>query len=131
MRFLERSVRFNKPNKSLCNNKRERKRLISKNLGVSEETLSGSSTCNNFPYNETFIEYEELTNLGFEKETCAVLQKENELNHERMLNYEQMATMFNKIPNEIKGHIERRIMTYLCKCQLRAITNEGIADIRI
>uniref|UniRef100_A0A0A1XLW6 Transcription factor Adf-1 n=1 Tax=Zeugodacus cucurbitae TaxID=28588 RepID=A0A0A1XLW6_ZEUCU len=131
MRFLERIVRFNKPIKGLCYNKRERKRLDSKILEASEETISGSSSYNNYPYNEAYIEYEELTNSSFGKRECAALQNEDEIIHERMLNYEQMAKLFNKIPSDLKVHVERRIMTYLCKCQLRAIASEGIADIGI
>lgn len=126
LRFLERTVCFNKPSKRLRINKLEKIRLNSKNLEGREETVSGSSS-----YNETIIEYEELTNSNIEKGACAILQNEGELNHERILNYERMAKLFNKLPNEIKGHIERRVMTYLCKCQLRAITNQGIADIGI
>ncbi|XP_011212962.1 uncharacterized protein LOC105232800 [Bactrocera dorsalis] len=131
MRFLERTVCLNNSSKRSRINKREKLRLHSKNLEASEETLSRSSPYNNYQYNETIIEYEELTNSGFEKEAFPILQNETEFNHERMLNYERMATLFNNVPNEIKDHIERRIMTYLCKCQLRAISNDGIADIEI
>ncbi|XP_053955367.1 uncharacterized protein LOC128861332 [Anastrepha ludens] len=131
LRFLEGTIRFNKPDKPFRTNKREHKCVHLKHLDADEEIMCEGVTNDSLPHNEGFVEFEELANEIFENEESAALSGPDELVQERLTNFEQMAELLNNIRNESKIEIERRIMAYLCKCQLRALVGEGITDLTI
>ncbi|XP_067643020.1 uncharacterized protein [Eurosta solidaginis] len=123
LRFLENSIRTAKP---------ERSPLISENeprgfqLNADNETTLDSSSNDSSQISKYFEDYEYVKDDKLDDKLTS-----DQLIQERASNMRQMAALLNNIPSEHKSQVERRILAYLCKCQLRAIANEDIDDLKI
>ncbi|XP_036338435.1 uncharacterized protein LOC118748178 [Rhagoletis pomonella] len=125
MHFLQRTAPFNKPSK--C----EQTYRSVEHLESAEEEMSETQSNDNLQPNESYIEFEELSNDILDNEKSVVLPDPDQMIKERLENFNQMAELLKNIPSETKIQAERRIMAYLCKCQLRALVNKGIDDLSI
>ncbi|CAD7004531.1 uncharacterized protein LOC101455613 [Ceratitis capitata] len=127
MRFLEFTNIFDKPKKAL-NIKYGSKGSKNKLLETNERVFTGEA--------DKSIEMSRLldktTSEALENETSTAFQISDKSSvHYSVENCGQIAYLLRKVRSERKAQIERRILAYLCKCQLRAITNKDISDIKV
>ncbi|XP_065360980.1 uncharacterized protein LOC135954694 [Calliphora vicina] len=152
LRFLESTVQSNKPKKEKLSKRKlkELEEMEQESVWKSDDSDSRHIDEQDNDYNiddltdtvqnsnvieETYIGDEDYSIIEEIAEevvgTEAIEQTENFALNNTIENYRKMQTLLSNFEEDSLQTIERRLMAFLCKCQLRALSEQTIDDLYV